>query len=118
MCQSALARATPSVSMGSMFRTRKSCRDSTDCTKRILESKFRSALKVWRVMATSSLCLIKSDGPGSKKSAIRFARPKVDPLLLRALLGLPAHRRQLLLRLLRIDFRRQAEKYLRSLHAA
>src|SRR5260370_34403728 len=68
--------------------TTTSCRDCSDCTKQILESKFQLARKAWRVMATSLPCSIKPDAPELRKSAIKFARPKVGPLLLPALLGL------------------------------
>src|SRR5438874_12834313 len=64
------------------------CRDCSDCTKQILESKFQLAAKVWRVMATSLPCSIKPDAPELRKSGIKFARPKVGPLLLPALPGL------------------------------
>jgi len=63
-------------------------RDCSDCTKQILESRFQLVAKVWRVMATSLPCSIKPDAPELRKSAIKFARPKVGPLLLPALLGL------------------------------
>src|SRR5437879_9604021 len=63
------------------------CRDCSDCTKQILESKFQLAAKVWRVMATSLPCSIKPDAPELRKSGIKFARPKVGPLLLPALPG-------------------------------
>src|SRR5260370_7330437 len=68
--------------------TTTSCRDCSDCTKQILESRFQLVAKVWRVMATSLPCSIKPDAPELRKSAIKFARPKVGPLLLPALLGL------------------------------
>src|SRR5882762_1567993 len=64
------------------------CRACSDCTKQILESKFQLAAKVWCVMATSLPCSIKPAAPELRKSAIKFARPKVGPLLLPALLGL------------------------------
>src|SRR6266404_473214 len=79
------------------------CRDCSDCTKQILESRFQLVAKVWRVMATSLPCSIKPDAPELRKSAIKFAPPKVDPLLLPALPGRPA--RRLPLRLLRINLR-------------
>src|SRR5947199_9175033 len=63
------------------------CRDCSDCTKQILESKFQLAAKVWRVMATSLPCSIKPDAPELRKSGIKFARPKVGLLLLPALPG-------------------------------
>src|SRR5882724_128803 len=72
--------------------TTTSCRDCSDFTKQILESRFQLVAKVWRVMATSLPCSIKPDAPELRKSAIKFARPKVGPLLLPALLGLPARR--------------------------
>src|SRR6266404_2711396 len=83
--------------------TTTSCRGCSDCTKQILESRFQLAPKAWRVMATSLPCSIKPDAPELRKSAIKFARPKVVPLLLPALLGLPA--RRLHLRRLRINLR-------------
>src|SRR6266404_9406806 len=68
--------------------TTTSCRDCSDCTKQILESRFQLVAKVWHVMATSLPCSIKPDAPELRKSAIKFARPKVGPLLLPALPGL------------------------------
>src|SRR5882724_8596542 len=84
--------------------TTTSCRDCSDCTKQILESRFQLVAKVWRVMATSLPCSIKPDAPELRKSAIKFARPKVGPLLLPALLGLPARRLRLHLRPHRTNF--------------
>src|ERR1700720_711808 len=83
--------------------TTPSCRDCSDCTKQMLESRFQLAPKAWRVMATSLPCSIKPDAPELRRSAIKFARPKVGPLLLPVLLGLPARRLQL--RRLRINLR-------------
>src|SRR4029077_15367074 len=74
--------------MGNWLTTTTSCRDCSDCTKQILESRFQLVAKVWRVMATSLPCSIKPDAPELRKSAIKFARPKGGPLLLPALLGL------------------------------
>src|SRR6059058_2860540 len=63
------------------------CRNCSDSTKQILESRFQLVAKVWRVMATSLPCSIKPDAPELRKSGIKFARPKVGPLLLPALPG-------------------------------
>src|SRR6266403_1689740 len=79
------------------------CRDCSDITKQMLDTRFQLAPKAWRVMATSLPCLIKLAAPELRRSAIKFAPPKVDPLLLPALLGRPA--RRLPLRLLRINLR-------------